>query len=83
MFYVFTNIFLFVFFQYYSIYLLQDKTTTSTFEIECLDDQSYKEVPEWPQCVDRLDCPPPEFDDLIMNSTWTDGDSLTPPFTVE
>ena len=57
----------------------------STYEVKCKSDLTYDiPVPEsdWPQCIDRLDCPAPDlFDPYVFTSDWQSGDSLTPPFT--
>ena len=53
--------------------------------MKCKSDLTYDiPVPEsdWPQCIDRLDCPTPDFfDPYVFTSDWQSGDSLTPPFT--
>ena len=38
---------------------------------------------DWPQCIDRLDCSPPQYDQYVLSSTWQTGDTLTPEFTIE
>lgn len=55
--------------------------------MKCNDNQQFDVPSEWPECVDKLDCPAPVYDNFVMDidpdSTWSDGDSLTPPFQIE
>ena len=65
----------------------EDDNTKSSYDIQCKSDLTYA-IPdsdsEWPQCVDRLDCPIPDsYDPYVFKSSWKMGDSLTPPFTIQ
>ena len=62
----------------------QDNHDLSTFETSCQPDLTYAESSiNWPQCIDRLDCPIPKYDDFVLQSSWQSGDSLTPPFSID
>lgn len=65
----------------------EDNHAKSTFEIPCKANQEYEEPAssaDWPVCIDRLDCPQPDYDKYILEtSNWNPGDSLTPPFSID
>ena len=63
----------------------EDQKKNSYFHIPCLQDNSYKSVPEedWPVCIDRMDCNEPEYNELVLTSSYNPGDSLTPTFTID
>ena len=55
----------------------EDENDKSTYEIQCKSDLTY-DIPtpdsEWPQCIDRLDCPTPDFyDTYVFKSSWQTG----------